>query len=86
MLDDPLLATTPDPPTPEGRYLRGGCGFLFGALMAWCLLIRLAGGNLGFVVGASLVAGAAIAACSMRYGDRFWFSALEVLKGWWPRG
>ena len=86
MFDDPLTATTPDPPTAEGRYIRGGCGFLFGIIIAWCLLIRLPGGHLGLVAGLSIAAGLVVAVCSVRYGDRFWFSALAVVKGWWPRG
>ena len=84
--DDPLVATTPDPPTPEGRYVRGGCGLVFGIIMGWCIAIRLLRGHVGIVAIVSITAGLVAAICSARYGDRFWFSVSSAFRGGRFRG
>jgi hypothetical protein len=78
--DDPLVATTPDPPTPEGRYVRGGCGLVFGVVMGWCIAIRFLRGDIGIVTVVAVAFGVIAAICSARYGDRFWFSATSAFR------
>jgi len=84
--DDPLVATTPDPPTPEGRYLRGGCGLVFGIILGWCIAIRLLRGYVGIVAIVALASGIVAAVCSVRYGDRFWFWITSSFGGTRYRG
>ena len=79
--DDPLVATTPDPPTSDGRLLRGGCGLVFGVIMGWCIAIRLLTGHVGIVAAVAVISGVVAAICSARYGDRFWFPLTPSLRG-----
>jgi hypothetical protein len=86
MFDDPLVATTPDPPSRDGRGARFVCGLLFGGVMGWCVFVRVLAYQLGLVLALACGSGLAIGWASARFGDRFWYSFGSIFRRVFYRG
>ena len=86
MFDDPLVATTPDPPSREGRLVRFGCGFVFGLVVGWCVLVRYLAFHIGLILALAVGCAVAVGAASALYGDRFWFSFGSIFRRLFSRG
>ena len=86
MFDDPLVATTPDPPSRDGRGVRFVCGLVFGLVVGWCVFVRLFAFHLNIALILACASGFAIGIASAVFGDRFWFSFSSVFRRVFNRG
>jgi hypothetical protein len=70
-----------EPPDPQEKRIRFGCGFVFGVFAGAFVGMRVAFTNGYFVLGVCLVSGIVCALLALNFGDRFWLT-LKDLR-WW---
>ena len=72
---------SPEPDSFEKR-LRFGCGFVFGAIIAFFVILREIAAFSGTFWSAVAFAAIISGFLAMRYGDRFWHGVSDWFR-WW---
>lgn len=72
---------SPEPNSFEKR-LRFGCGFVFGAIVAFFVIIRGVAAFSGTFWAVVVVVAIGFGFFAMRYGDRFWHGVSDWFR-WW---
>ena len=72
---------SPEPDSFEKR-VRFGCGFMFGAIMAFSVVVRAVASFTGIVWAAVGFSGIVFGFLAMRQGNRFWRGISDWFR-WW---